>query len=191
MSLRDRLRNDELETVSRRDALTGLSNRRALDLAIARREAADDASGALVGVLLIDIDFFKTYNDDNGHLAGDACLRRIAAIIEDDPRLDRDSAFRFGGEEFLTLVEDCTAKEARAIAERVRAAVERAAIPRSSRHEGVMTVSVGVEVAEGGRSLTEAIAKADDALYSAKAAGRNRVRTLNEVRSASSLEKAA
>jgi diguanylate cyclase (GGDEF)-like protein len=174
LGLRDRLRSQELELISQRDPLTGLGNRRALDLAIAKRQAAERSDRVVdAAVLIIDVDYFKTYNDDNGHLAGDDCLRRIAAIVGDDVRLGRDRTFRFGGEEFLVLLDNVTASEAQRIGEHVRLAVEDDAIPRGPGRTGVMTVSVGVA---SGPCLARAIADADRALYAAKNAGRNRAR---------------
>ena len=179
LALRDRFRNAELEMVSRRDALTGIGNRRALDHAIARRQptGANERSEP-TAVLLIDIDHFKLFNDVNGHLSGDVCLSRVAALIGADLRLGRDDVFRFGGEEFLVLLDACTLAQAVVVGERIRGAVEAAAIERGAAQAGVMTVSVGAAVGVIGReaSLPDIIAAADRALYVAKSDGRNRVR---------------
>ena len=176
LGLRDRLRNDQLEAISRRDTLTGLGNRRALDHALARRQAARSVTPT--AVLLFDVDFFKAYNDSNGHLVGDVCLKRIAGVIDSDVRLDRDNVFRFGGEEFLVLLDDCALAEARAVGERIRRSVEDVAISRANVGEGVMTVSVGVaaRIVGDGATFAEVIADADRALYAAKRGGRNQVR---------------
>ena len=179
LALRDRLRNADLEAVSRRDPLTGVGNRRALDSALDRRRAAPGADGpSSAAVLLIDIDHFKAYNDNNGHLAGDTCLTRIAALIGSDVRLSSDSLFRFGGEEFLVILDDCTLAEGADVAERIRVAVERAAIRTQSGSPSVITVSVGVAAGSlsAAASMGEIVADADTALYAAKRSGRNRVR---------------
>ena len=181
LSLRDRLRNEELERISRRDPLTGLGNRRALDFALARRHARGVGRDKPTSILLFDIDFFKAFNDANGHLAGDECLKRVAALIGSDPGLARDCVFRFGGEEFLALLDDSAPAEAFEVAERIRRAVETAAIRFGAARDGVMTVSVGM--ASGSMndeaSLAALIDDADRALYGAKRNGRNRVTHLD------------
>ena len=160
LGLRDRLRNEELEALSRHDALTGVGNRRALEHALARASKADTTA-----VLLCDIDHFKAYNDANGHLAGDAALKRVAALIAAGLRHGSDDVFRFGGEEFLVLLDGATLADASLIGERIRTAIEA---------DGIMTISIG---AAAGRpdALTEIIAAADQALYAAKRGGRNRL----------------
>ena len=178
LGLRDRLRSDELEKISRRDALTGLGNRRALDLAMASRQQGD-ASGreAPTAVLLIDIDAFKAFNDDNGHLSGDVCLQRVATAIRGALRFEQDAIFRFGGEEFIALLDGASIEAALAAGERVRQAVEDEAIPRGVGRDGVITVSIGVAAGtlDGETALANIVAEADGALYAAKRGGRNRV----------------
>ncbi len=182
LGLRDRLRSEELEKISRHDALTGLGNRRALDHAMASRQQPENADCATpTAVLLVDIDFFKAYNDANGHLAGDLCLQRVAAAISAALRLERDNVFRFGGEEFIALLDDATLPHAQAVGERVRGAVEQVAITRGAAGDGVMTVSIGVAAGIIGYEATlgDIIAEADVALYAAKRGGRNKVRCLD------------
>lgn len=179
LGLRDRLRSEELEKISNHDALTGLGNRRALDHAMASRQRPGKPN-ATTAALLIDIDFFKAYNDDNGHIAGDLCLQRIAAAISAALRLDHDNVFRFGGEEFIALLDGATQNHAAAIAERVRRAVEEVAIPRGDGRDEVMTVSIGIAAGiVGEATLRDIIADADLALYAAKRGGRNQVRQLD------------
>ncbi len=176
LGLRERLRNSELEDISQHDALTSLDNRRSLDQAFGALDW-QGASSEHVSVILLDIDRFKSYNDTLGHPAGDECLRRIAAIIASELRIDADMAFRFGGEEFLVLLRNTELPEARAIAERMRAAIEASAIPHPGVPIGVVTASFGVASAQLGSALTadELIAGADAALYAAKRNGRNQV----------------
>ena len=182
LGLRDRLRSDELENISQHDALTGLGNRRALDRAMASRQRSGDTDRvAPTGVLLIDIDFFKAYNDANGHLAGDLCLQRVAAAIGGALRLEQDNVFRFGGEEFIALLDGATLDHALAVGERVRRAVEEVAIAGGAGREAVMTVSIGVAAGIVGPDTTlgDIIDDADRALYAAKRGGRNQVRQLD------------
>ena len=175
LRMRDRLRNHELEALSCRDALTAVGNRRALDLALER--GVEDAGSRSTAILLCDIDFFKSFNDTNGHLVGDTCLRRIAGLVAGALRKPEDSVFRFGGEEFLVLLRDCDVASAIEVAERIRGAVLRAAIARDSGHESHVTVSIGVAAGRmADRSAAERlIAVADEALYVAKRNGRNQV----------------
>ena len=171
-----RQRFDKLEDLSRHDPLTGLGNRRALDDALATI-AADPAPRDLA-VIVADIDHFKSYNDALGHLAGDQCLKRVAGIIAAELRTPSDRAVRFGGEEFLILLRDTDLWTATAIAERIRLAVESAAIPNPGRpFNAVVTVSLGLAGARlgNGTSPEELIRSADAALYAAKNAGRNQV----------------
>ena len=164
--------NEQLMEDSRRDPLTGMRNRRALADELPGLEAAHREREASFAVALCDVDHFKAYNDELGHLAGDQALRAIAATIRGALRAE-DLAYRFGGEELLLLLPGATADEAAAAAGRVRAAVEAAAMPHPSGIGGVLTVSMGV--ASGTVGYGELLHRADDALYDAKRGGRNRV----------------
>lgn len=179
LQLRDKLQHEELEAISNRDALTGVGNRRALDRALERlRPTAGRAGGGDLAVLIFDIDHFKAFNDVHGHLAGDDCLRHVAALVGSDVRLGMDRVFRFGGEEFVVLLEGTSLEEAMAVAERIRAGVERLAFRRDRDSAGVVTVSIGVAagpLSEAGAA--DIIADADTALYAAKHGGRNQVRS--------------
>jgi diguanylate cyclase (GGDEF)-like protein len=164
--------NEQLLEDSRRDPLTGMRNRRALADELPRIEAGHRELGTPLAVALCDVDHFKAYNDEMGHLAGDQALRAIAATIRGTLRT-HDRAYRFGGEELLLVLPGATAAEARAAAERVRAAVEAVAMPHPAGNGGVVTVSIGVASGKGGYG--ELLARADAALYDAKRGGRNRV----------------
>jgi diguanylate cyclase (GGDEF)-like protein len=164
--------NEQLMEDSRRDPLTGMRNRRALADELPKIEAGHRELGTPLAVALCDVDHFKAYNDEMGHLAGDQALRAIAATIRGTMRA-HDRAYRFGGEEMLLVLPGATAAEARAAAERVRAAVEAAAMPHPAGNDGVVTVSIGVASGKGGYG--ELLARADAALYDAKRGGRNRV----------------
>jgi diguanylate cyclase (GGDEF)-like protein len=161
--------NEQLLEDSRRDPLTGMRNRRALAEELPGLEARHIESGEPLAVALCDVDHFKAYNDEMGHLAGDQALRAIAVTIRGALRVE-DMAYRFGGEELLILLPGTSAPEAAAAAERVRAAVEAVALPHPSGNGGVVTVSIGVAAGYGGL-----LARADGALYEAKRGGRNRV----------------
>ena len=162
--------NAQLVEDSRRDPLTGLRNRRALSDDLPRLEAARLQRGRSFAMALCDVDHFKAYNDHLGHLAGDQALRAIAATVRGALRAG-DVAYRFGGEELLLVLQDAGAGEAMAAAERVRAAVQHAAIEHPDGIDGVLTVSIGV--AAGHDDANTLLARADGALYNAKRAGRN------------------
>jgi diguanylate cyclase (GGDEF)-like protein len=162
--------NAQLVEDSRRDPLTGMRNRRALADDLLELDARRDVEGAFA-VALCDVDHFKAYNDRLGHLAGDHALRTIAAIVRATLR-PGDLAYRFGGEELLLVLRDAGADEARAVAERVRDAVQAAAIPHPDGAGGIVTISAGV--AAGADETDRLLARADGALYDAKHGGRNR-----------------
>jgi diguanylate cyclase (GGDEF)-like protein len=158
--------NGELLRSARTDSLTGLGNRRALD------ETLGQLAGRRLAAVLLDVDQFKTFNDRNGHLAGDVALQRVGRILRESVRGD-DLAFRYGGEEFLILVPDGEEKRAAALAERLRRAVEHESGPGA----GELTISAGVAVADrfSAANPLPLLRRADAALYQAKRRGRNRV----------------
>jgi diguanylate cyclase (GGDEF)-like protein len=169
----ERLRNESLT-----DTLTGLTNRRGFDVALgsAIRDGMRNARGA--ALLLIDIDNFKVYNDSFGHPAGDRCLRTVASILRKHANRTRDVAARFGGEELALIMPETTLHGATVVAERLRAAVEAAAIPQGAAAvHRVVTISIGVAAVSSavGETPASLLAEADRALYAAKQAGRNRV----------------
>jgi diguanylate cyclase (GGDEF)-like protein len=163
--------NAQLVEDSRRDPLTGMRNRRALADDLLALDAARRQRGESYALALCDVDHFKAYNDRLGHLAGDQALREVAAIVRGALRRG-DVAYRFGGEELLLILQDVSAAHAVEAVERVRAAVERAAMPHPEGLDGIMTVSIGV--AAGDVDAGTLLARADGALYDAKRAGRNR-----------------
>jgi len=154
------------------DALTGLPNRRYFDEFVgllAQRRRAGDA----VGILMVDIDRFKALNDAHGHATGDVVLRAVAGAIVSAVRED-DVPARFGGEEFVVLLRNPEPRVAVEIGERIRAAVGGLDLRRLHIHE--LSVSVGVAVANGPDETVESLIEtADQALYRAKRAGRDRV----------------
>ena len=164
--------NEQLLEDSRRDPLTGMRNRRALADELPGLEARHQERGDPLALALIDVDRFKAYNDELGHLAGDQALRAIAATIRGCLR-GGDMAYRFGGEELLLVLPGTGAADALAAAERVRAAVEAAALPHPLGIGAVLTVSIGV--AAGHANYGALFTSADAALYAAKHEGRNLV----------------
>jgi len=172
----DRL-HAELTAQARTDALTGLGNRLRLneDLEAMHDRAVRYGHAYCVGIC--DIDDFKQFNDTYGHQAGDDALRKIGQVLNDQSRTG-DSAYRYGGEEFLIVLPAQSLPEAMVVLERIRASVQALAIPhRTSRAGQVVTISVGLSAWEHEQLDTPAavLARADAALYESKAAGRNRV----------------
>jgi two-component system cell cycle response regulator len=156
------------------DGLTQVRNRRALEDALEAEFARSRRHGHTLSLLLVDIDHFKGVNDRHGHLAGDAVLKRIAALLNEHGRRENCTA-RYGGDEFAVLLAETTLAGAMIFAERVRGAVEAEEIAFGDERIHV-TVSAGV--AEWTRAMSgpeDLIALADTALYRAKNAGRNRV----------------
>ncbi len=172
----------QLATLARLDGLTGVANRRSFDEALGRAWAQCMQAGLPVSLILVDVDHFKAFNDHYGHQGGDGCLRVVAATVGATIRRAGDLVARYGGEEFVVLLPETDAEGAAAVAERLRMEVEALALPHAAcgREDGVVTVSVGLATmrpascrsARGPEALVEA---ADQALYQAKQAGRNRV----------------
>jgi two-component system cell cycle response regulator len=171
--------NDALFQDSRRDALTGLGNRRSQDEDLEVLAARTDRYDHPFCVALFDIDHFKAFNDTAGHLAGDDVLRSIASALEDQGRRG-DSFYRYGGEELLVVFPDQTLETAAVAAERMREVVEALGIPHPGLDDGaIVTVSAGIACYEpdSGDGVAMLLERADAALYAAKEAGRNRVVT--------------
>jgi len=169
--------NEELTRLSYHDPLTDLANRRMLlerlhgewELALAR--------GTSLAFVLFDLDQFKAYNDQRGHLAGDDCLREIGRRIDAELPDEDATAGRYGGEEFGVVMPGLNLEQAIEQGERIRHAVEKANLSHPATPQGVVTISVGVAamVPRAGFSAELLIAAADAALYRAKAGGKNRV----------------
>lgn len=160
-----------LDTLASQDPLTETANRRGmeshLDMAVAQRLP--------FALIMLDVDYFKRYNDHYGHQAGDHCLVAIARALKDAVRTPKDLVARYGGEEFLVLLPGASAEEAIAVAERIRAKISEQAIPHAqSEVSEHVTVSMGVTGYDQGKRVAELIAAADAALYRAKEQGRNR-----------------
>lgn len=164
--------NEELARLATRDGLTGVHNRRSFDERLGEWFQAFRRNGRAYALLLIDIDHFKRVNDTHGHPVGDAVLQQLAQVLSEQVRAT-DFVARYGGEEFVVLLPD-TGKlaDALAVAEKIRAAVETAVFPAVGR----LTISVGLSLSDASDANAMALTRrADEALYDAKAAGRNRV----------------
>jgi diguanylate cyclase (GGDEF)-like protein len=157
-----------LEHLSLSDPLTGLGNRRAFDEAVTEELARARRMSAPLGLVMLDVDHFKRFNDQHGHLAGDDVLVAVARVLGEVARAE-DRACRVGGEEFAVLLPGADEAAATAVAERIRAGV--AASPAAE----PITVSLGVAATRGEHDPGALFGQADDRLYAAKQAGRNRV----------------
>ncbi len=164
------------EERAKTDTLTGLPNRRAFDEFSRRAQIAAMEKGEPLSVLMLDIDFFKTFNDNYGHGVGDQVLRLIAQVLRDKVR-DGDLPARYGGEELIAVLPAADLDAATVVAERVRRAIADCRITRRSTGEHLPTVTVSIGVAQFrlGEALTDLIERCDRALYLAKDTGRNRV----------------
>ncbi|MBC8723902.1 diguanylate cyclase [Paraburkholderia sp. 31.1] len=172
-----RAAEEELRELARTDGLTGLNNRRAFEEHVNDEWRRAQRTGRPLSLLLIDVDNFKGFNDLYGHSAGDEALIGVARCIAQNARRPGDTAARFGGEEFAVLLPDTDATGAQRIAEQIRAAVQALQCRHVASTHHVLTVSAGAATAQGAalatsRALVDA---ADEALYRAKDAGRNRV----------------
>ena len=169
--------NEELENIARLDPLTGLGNRLRLNEDLAQVAARIERSGGAVGLLLMDLDRFKRLNDCSGHLAGDAALRGVADVLRKTSRLG-DGLYRYGGEEFLVILHDCDASVLRMAGQRYITAMEAAGMPHPDNPPyGVVTASAGAtELSRlNCTDIDAALHDSDEALYLAKANGRNRL----------------
>ncbi|GAB7529294.1 diguanylate cyclase [Pseudomonas sp. 3A(2025)] len=172
----------ELEQIAHTDGLTGIANRRRFDTALAQAWARSQLRSMSLGIILLDIDWFKQYNDRYGHLQGDECLKRVAALIRDQltlPGVQHQSylAARYGGEEFVVLLPDTDLDVATGVAERIRAAIAADRLEHAASPFGTVTISAGVVSTRSTAAETPAdlLARADSFLYEAKRQGRNRV----------------
>jgi diguanylate cyclase (GGDEF)-like protein len=170
----------KLERMSNLDSLTGLANRRCFDDALVKEWVRNGRADAPLGLVMIDIDHFKHYNDALGHVDGDACLRRVAEAIRAVVHRPGDMVARYGGEEFAVILPNTDYAGAMAVADNIHASVARTGIAHpDSAVSCAVTVSIGV--ASGIPTCLSTpehlLMAADRALYEAKEAGRNRTRS--------------
>ncbi|MBW7972849.1 GGDEF domain-containing protein [Bradyrhizobium sp. BR 10289] len=173
--IRDSLSRSEER--ARTDTLTGLANRRALDEFLRKAQTTAEW-GEPLSVLLLDIDHFKTFNDNFGHGVGDQVLRLMAKVLREKVRT-QDLPARYGGEELIAVLPDADLATCAELAERIRYAIAECTITRRSTGETLpsITVSIGVAQYRAGEAATDLIERCDRALYLAKGGGRNRVVT--------------
>jgi len=175
--------NQELAQQSTTDALTGLKNRREFDRALLEETARVARSKTPLGLLIVDVDHFKPYNDEFGHVAGDAALAQVGRILLKNARTN-DVTVRYGGEEFAVLLPATDKDSAMVVAQRIRAAIEEA--PWDLR---AVTVSIGVAISAHAHDNPTLVERADQALYEAKRQGRNCVVHLETTGTATALRR--
>lgn len=177
---------DALRTQSIKDTLTGLYNRRYLEEMLEREIRRAARAKQSLGVLMLDLDHFKTFNDTYGHDAGDAVLRESATLLTKSVRAE-DTVCRFGGEEFVVLLPTANAEGARERAEGIRSKLRKLTVLHQGQSLGMITVSIGVSAfPTQGTSPHELLNAADAALYRAKREGRDRVTVAEQLPAASS-----
>ncbi|KIY38476.1 deoxyribonuclease [Pseudomonas sp. 10-1B] len=164
-----------LATLAATDSLTGLANRRRLDQVLRQEWARAQRNHKPLAVLMVDVDHFKAFNQRHGHAGGDHALREVAKTIEACIRRPADLAARYGGEEFQVVLPETDLAGAQLLAERIRSSVE--ALAAFADDGRAVTVSIGIGLYEAGtqQDLARVLSAADEALYRAKAKGRNRV----------------
>ena len=170
--------NKELDRQASTDGLTGVANRRYLNEFVEREWARSIRENTMISVIMVDLDFFKAYNDNYGHLAGDECLKQVARQMKSNIKRPADLVARYGGEEFAIILPNTDVEGAEVIAEACRKSVEDLAIVHgASAVSSFVTVSLGVAGSREAqcRAARDLFAGADSALYKAKQLGRNRV----------------
>ncbi|MCS4509486.1 GGDEF domain-containing response regulator [Xylophilus ampelinus] len=169
--------NRQLNAMVERDALTGLVNRRGLDRLLHQEIAAARRSGQPLTLMLCDLDYFKPYNDALGHVSGDACLRQVGRLLQEICMRPRDVASRYGGEEFALILPHTPRSGAMTFARALAQVLRGRSIPHpASPLGGFLTMSGGITtcVPDDLTSAESMLMRADEALYAAKAQGRNR-----------------
>lgn len=169
--------SDKLRRLVNRDGMTGVYNRRALDEILDVEFRRHMRIGASLGLAMLDVDFFKHYNDCYGHLQGDDCLRHIARTIVASTRRPAESVCRYGGEEFMVVLPNCNAEQTLQYGHWLLDQIHRLALPHQGSDTGIVTISVGIlsQIPDESTSIPELIQHCDEALYCAKHSGRDRV----------------
>lgn len=177
-----RAAQERLEVIATHDSLTGLGNRRLFQRVLETEFARSQRQQRRLSLILLDIDYFKPFNDNYGHLAGDQCLVQVARLVKSCCQRKTDLVVRYGGEEFAVLLADADIDAAYTLAEQIRERIRTAAIPHRAAPSGQLTVSLGcyafVPTLEDRVELL--IERADAALYQAKHLGRNRTQVMSE-----------
>lgn len=167
----------QLQRLSQQDGLTGLYNRRYFDSQLNSEWRRLRRQGTSLTLLMLDIDYFKSYNDRLGHLAGDDALRQVSEVLPNSLQREGDSAYRYGGEEFAIILADTGLEGGMHVASRVQQRLEALNLAHPASPLGRLTLSIGLAVAEpgSGESPDQLAAHCDQALYRAKHEGRNRI----------------
>lgn len=160
------------------DSLTGMGNKRALQASLHREAERAVRHKTPLTTIMLDVDHFKLINDKHGHSCGDAVLEQLATLIKDNFRKS-DLCFRYGGEEFILLLDDTDIDQAKYTAERLRQTIEKHLFEHQKVNL-IVTASFGCAEFEAGEALQDFINRADKALYAAKRTGRNQVKILNK-----------
>ena len=178
MQINFKLMRDKLAALAATDGLTGLANRAHFDSMLAYEHARHLRGSGELSLIMLDIDHFKAYNDNNGHVRGDECLREIAQAMARTVTRATDLVARYGGEEFVVLLPETPLRGAVIVAERIRKSINDLCLPRNTTSTRCVTASLGVVSGRlsPGTSMMDVVREADIQLYSAKAAGRNRVK---------------
>ena len=183
MHLQTRRSQQQLSNIARVDALTSICNRREFDMRLLTEWRRSVRAGLKLALLMIDIDKFKEYNDNYGHLRGDDCLTLVAQTLSSCMQRSPDTLARYGGEEFVALLPESDMEGAMEVAQQCLSTIQDAAIPHvASPIKPYVTVSIGVAVIKPahGTSMTLLVEEADIALYQAKKNGRNRICRFDE-----------
>lgn len=172
-----KLKSDKLEELSMHDSLTGIANRRFFDESFEKKYAQAIREKKSIGLIMIDIDYFKLYNDNYGHYVGDECLIKVAQALKETLRRPSDIVCRYGGEEFVVLLFDIGKDGINKVGKSLVDAVS--ALKIEHKHSLVLpyvTISAGAAIKEASRdtSMQELLKESDDELYLAKKSGRNR-----------------
>lgn len=173
------IKNEELERLSFLDGLTGIANRRYFDKILEREWARGIRDSSHLSLVMIDIDYFKIYNDTYGHLQGDICLRQVASCLKDSLKRSQDFVSRYGGEEFAAVLPNSDIDGALIVGEIMRSNIDMLNIPHTnSKVLDHVTISIGVgcTVPDNNSDVSNLIKLADKALYEAKLHGRNQVK---------------
>ncbi len=170
--------NGELQKLADADGLTGLANRRILDEYMEKEINRAIRGKYPIAVIMIDLDNFKAYNDNYGHIAGDSCLKKVSKVLKNTVRRPEDLVGRYGGEEFCVILPNTDLDGAMFVAERIRTEVEAIKIPHSGNtNHNIVTLSVGTasHIPVQKNLSNQLLDAADRALYNAKMAGKNTV----------------
>lgn len=166
--------NEGLRRMAETDGLTGIANRRRFESALAEERRRAARTGSTLSLGMFDVDHFKAYNDAYGHLEGDECLKKVASVLSAHARRPGDLAARYGGEEFALLLPDTDPEGALARVRSAASEIRNLGIPHESSPFRIVTISAGVASAPRGQG--DLVLAADQALYAAKAAGRDAIR---------------